>query len=135
MKSIILGGFGLLMALGDRAAQQPRADPPEMVVQRQFEAYNRHDADAFAAAFASDGEVLALGDTVATRGRTAIRNDMVEWFRKAPKVRATLLDRIVHGNYVVDHERVTGLPDGKTIMALGIYEIKDGMIKRVWWTP
>jgi hypothetical protein len=41
----------------------------------------------------------------------------------------------VPGAFVVDHERVTGIPDGKSIEAIGIYEVRNGKIERVWWTP
>lgn len=115
-------------------SQAAAARSPAALVQSQFDAYNRHDAEAVAELFAMDAEVRTLGDTTATRGRVALRNGMAEWFKKAPKVQATLLRRMAHGNYVVDHERVTGLPGGKTIEAIGVYEIKDGAIKRVWWT-
>lgn len=42
---------------------------------------------------------------------------------------------MVQGAFVVDHDVVTGTPDGKPIEGIGIYEVGDGRIVRLWWTP
>ena len=61
--------------------------------------------------FAPDVEVRTLGDTAVKRGQAAVRNGMSAWFRKAPRVHARLIGRMVQGAFVVDHERFTGTPD------------------------
>ena len=43
-----------------------------------------------------------------------------------------LLNRIVQGNTVVDHEEVW-LEGGRKVYAVAIYEIGNGKIKRVWF--
>jgi hypothetical protein len=105
------------------------------VVESQFDAYNRHDADGVAAAFAPDVEIRTLGDSTVKRGQAVLRDRMSAWFKKAPKVHARLIGRLVQGAFVVDHERVTGTPDGKPIEGIGIYEVRNGKIVRLWWTP
>lgn len=130
----LLCAMWLLAAVAQGSAQELK-ERPDLIVQRQFDAYNRHDADGVVAAFAPDAEVRTLGDTAVKRGRAVLRADFAEAFRKAPKVQATLLSRMVNGSFVVDHERVTGVPGDKTIEAIGIYEVRDGAIRRVWWTP
>lgn len=75
------------------------------------------------------------GDTTVKRGQAALRDRMATWFKKAPKVHARLIGRMVQGAFVVDHERVTGTPDGKPIEGIGIYEVRNGKIVRLWWTP
>jgi len=34
---------------------------------------------------------------------------------------------------VIDHEEVTGMPDGRTVRAVAIYEVRDGKIRNVWF--
>ena len=42
-------------------------------------------------------------------------------------IRALILKRIVFERFVIDHERITGRPDG-AVEAIAVYEIKDGKI-------
>ena len=44
---------------------------------------------------------------------------------------ATLLNRIVQGNIVIDHEEI--LSDRGKFYAVAIYEIKNGKISKVWF--
>jgi len=43
------------------------------------------------------------------------------------------VNRIVLGNFVIDREKVTGLPDNQVINAVVIYEVQQGLIQRVWF--
>jgi hypothetical protein len=49
-----------------------------------------------------------------------------------PNLHARLVNRIVSGNIVVDHEAVTGLPDGSR-SAVAVYEVVEGRIRTVWF--
>jgi hypothetical protein len=40
---------------------------------------------------------------------------------------------MVLGNFVVDYEEVTGLPDVDVLHAIAIYEVNDGAIQKVWF--
>ena len=66
------------------------------------------------------------------RGREWIRANYAQVFEQSPQLHAEVLARIVHGDFVVDHERVTGQPRG-TFSAVAIYETRDGLIHRVWF--
>jgi hypothetical protein len=35
--------------------------------------------------------------------------------------------------WVLDHERITG--DGEPFEAVAIYEVRDGLIRKVWFVP
>jgi hypothetical protein len=104
----------------------------EEIVQRQLEAYNAHDLAAFAACYTDDVEMIRLPGKEA-----AIRNkeEMVEFYGAnrflAPGLRAEILNRIVLGKKVIDHERIHGLPNSP-FECVVIYEVRDGLIARTW---
>jgi uncharacterized protein (TIGR02246 family) len=76
----------------------------EDLVQRQLNAYNARDLDAFVATYAEDVEVYYQGQLAYT-GRDALRDRYRELFENAPRLHATVLRRDVDGDTVVDHER------------------------------
>ena len=85
---------------------------PAAVVQRQLDAYNARDLDAWLATYHPDAEQFELHGPLLARGREAIASRMRERFAE-PNLHATLLSRTVLGSLVVDHERVTRtFPEG-----------------------
>lgn len=112
---------------------------PQPVIQAQVDAYNRHDADAFAATYAPDADIieLATGTSIA-KGTAAIRAFYAARFQSNPKLHAEILHRVLQGAFVVDHERITGVlaaPGGAErppLTAVVIYELKDNKIARAW---
>jgi hypothetical protein len=106
---------------------------PEDVVQRQLDAYNAHDLDAFCAAHAEDVEIIRLPDSEpALRGREALRAFYAGQRFNRPALHARIRNRMVLGNKVVDHECVEGLDAGPREV-VAIYEVVDGLIARVWF--
>jgi uncharacterized protein (TIGR02246 family) len=112
------------------AAPKP-AETPEQLVQRQLEAYNARDVARFAATYAPDVELLQFPNTPQVSGREKMTAMYTQFFASAPKLHCEIVSRTVLGNRVIDHERVTGLPDGKTLEAVAIYEVENGLIRRV----
>ena len=94
----------LAVALLGCAAARPR---PSDVVQREVDAYNAQDADAFAATYAEDATVVR-GGKVWLQGRKAIREAYASMFAKYPKCRARIAERRVEDQAVIDHEIITG---------------------------
>lgn len=107
---------------------------PAYPVQKQLEAYNARDIEAFMLWWAEDCQYYAFPDTLLASGAKAIRERHVERF-KEPDLHGKLLSRIVSGNLVIDHETVTrNLASGKAeIGVVCIYEIADGKIARAWF--
>jgi putative hydrolase of HD superfamily len=89
----------------------------------------------FLGAYADSVTVQNLGDTVTVRGRTALRKSTEEWFSRAPQARSEPVNRMVIGPFVVNHERLTGTPDGSPIEVIGVYEVRGNLIRRVWFIP
>lgn len=129
----------LAVATASHAACVPAGvDPsPTAVVDAQFKAYNAHDVEAFANCYASDVRMSYLdGEHPDIVGREGILKTFA-YLAHAPKEQGvTLVHRIVTGPTVVDQEHVVGLPDGKTMPDLSaIYEVRDGLIVKVWFPP
>ena len=109
------------------------AMPPVDIVQRQFDACNAHDLDAFCACFADDVRTWRMPDTApALTGTAALRAFHAEQRFAIPSLRAELLARIALGDKVIDHERVHGLhPDPSEVAAID--RVADGLIAEVWF--
>lgn len=106
---------------------------PEEVVQRQLDAYNARDVDTLLAIYADDAQMFEHPATLLASGSTALRERFTARFQE-PNLHAKLLNRIVMGNIVVDHEQVTrDFPEGiGTLELTMIYEIQNGRIARAW---
>jgi hypothetical protein len=109
---------------------------PETVVQRQVEAYNARDIEAFLSFFADDVVVRRLpSGEVAWESKEAMRPRYAKRFADNPELNCTITTRIVHGNWVVDHELVTGVIGRPRVRAVATYEVRDGLIQNVWFLP
>lgn len=104
------------------------------LVQRQLDAYNAHDAEAFAACFSATVRCHRHPDLAPfLMGREALRDYYARERFQLPALRAELLHRIDLGLRVLDHERVHGLgPAPREVVA--VYEQgTDGLIGTVWF--
>ena len=106
---------------------------PEMLVQQQLNAYNAHDLEAFLAYYAEDIELATIppsGDI--THGKNNIRKTygVIE---RTPHLHCKILNRIVEGNMIIDHEEIT-TGNGKTFTSIVIYIIEKGKISKVYFS-
>jgi hypothetical protein len=106
---------------------------PAQIVQRQLDAYDTGDIDAFVATYTDDIEIYNHPAELVMRGHDALRETYSKIFAAAPNLRTHISARITHGDFVVDHETVTGRPDGGTATVVVIYQIRDGLIAKVWF--
>jgi uncharacterized protein (TIGR02246 family) len=105
---------------------------PETLVQRSTDAYNAHDAAAFAAVYASDLQLLDFGGDLYLFGRDALQERYAQLFASAPAIAVEIRKRIVVGNVVIDEEYITGTASGRPAHLAVMYEIAGDLIKRVW---
>jgi len=107
---------------------------PEDVVNTQLEAYNAHDAKAMAALFAEDAQLFQHPSTPLMRGAGEIAVRYQALF-DAARPHARLVNRIVCGDMVIDHEVVTarGTSGPSKADAVAIYQIKNGLIANTWF--
>ena len=102
---------------------------PEQVVQRQLDAYNAHDLDAWLDTYATDAQQFEYPSILLASGHAEIRARAVPRFAE-PNLHANLLKRVVLGEMVIDHENVMrSFPEGPGRMDLiGIYQVHMGKI-------
>ena len=103
-------------------------------VQKQLEAYNARDIDAFMAWWADDCQYYEFPSRLLANGAAEIRERHVARF-KEPNLFGALINRIAVANVIVDHETVTRtFPDGPgEIDVIAIYEIENGKIAKAWF--
>lgn len=108
------------------------ATDPGQLVDVQLEAYNARDMDAFLATYATDAEVRDHAAGTLAKGHSEMRTLYANVFADE-RLHATIAQRIVMGNTVVDHEqrRLTLQGQAGTDEAIAIYEVFDGKIGRL----
>jgi hypothetical protein len=102
-------------------------------VQRQLDAYNARDADALLATYADDAQTFEHPSKLLASGSVQLRERFRVRFQE-PNLHAALIKRIVMGNIVVDHEKVTRtFPEGPgALELLMIYDVQNGRIAKAW---
>lgn len=103
---------------------------PEAIVQAQLDAYNRRDLEAFLAFYSDDAVLKNHPDEVTQVGKEQMRARYAKRFTN-PAVRAEVVQRMVMGRFVVDHERITAPPAKGMLEAVAVYEVKGGKIVSV----
>lgn len=107
--------------------------PPtaEELVQRQLVAYNAHDLNGFLAVYSSNIKLYNFPNELISEGLEPMRKRYATRF-ESPNLYAEIVNRSVMGEYVIDHEKVTGISEGK-VDATVIFHIEDGLIDKVWF--
>ena len=99
---------------------------PEILAQQQLNAYNAGDIDAFLAPYSEDVLISNYQGGEIARGHDAMRSIYGPMFDKNPNLHCELVNRIVLGSQVIDHERIHGL--GEVFEAVAVYTIKNQKI-------
>jgi hypothetical protein len=104
-------------------------ESPEAIVQRQVNAYNAKNIDAFLETYDDDIELYQYPVKLLATGKKAMRENYAGMFKSTPNLYCQIVNRIVNGNTVIDQEKVRF---GKEfIEAVAIYEVLNGKIKKV----
>ena len=101
----------------------------EKIVQKQLDAYNNRDIDAFMDTYTDNVKLYNYPNELRTDGKKAMRESYGAFFERTPDLRAFIKSRIVIGNKVIDEEQVT--INGKIYNAVAIYEVENGLISKV----
>ena len=106
-------------------------EDPSSVVQRQLDAYNAKDIEAWLNTYAPDAEQFELHGERLARGHDEMRERMKVRFQE-PDLQARLIKRVVVGDFVVDAEEITrNFPEGKgTIEMLCVYQVAGSVISK-----
>ena len=104
---------------------------PEDAVERQVRAYNARDLEGFVASYAQGVVVEDAEGKPLLTGHDELKERYRRLFADSPSLRAEIVNRIRIGSYVIDEERVSGLPEGG-LHAVAIYRLDDaGLIDLV----
>jgi hypothetical protein len=104
----------------------------EATIQRQLEAYNARDLERFLAEFADDVRVYRPpAAEPAISGKQAFGEFYATQRFNRPGLHADVLGRMVLGNNVIDHERITGVRE-EPFEVIVAYRVVDGRIAALW---
>ena len=104
---------------------------PVEIAQGQLDAYNIQDLDAHVAHFADDVVIADLNGAVSLTGQGAYKARYAKVFGDFPQNKVEIVNRMVLGGTVIDHERVRRTPDAEPFDVIAIYTIAGGKIARV----
>ena len=105
---------------------------PVAIVEEQLQAYNARDLERFAATYADSIRIYRMpASEPGILGKEQLRETYRRRF-SSPGLHAEIVNRIVIGNKVIDHERVVGIQD-HAIEAVAVYEVAGGLIQAVWF--
>jgi hypothetical protein len=108
---------------------------PEAVVQRQLVAYNARDLERFLAGYSDDVRLYRPPATdPAIAGKAAFADFYATQRFNRAGLHADVLNRMVLGNKVIDHERIFGVGEEPFEVAI-VYEVSDERIRHVWVFP
>ena len=105
---------------------------PQQLIQQQVDAYNQRDLQAFTTCFHQDIKLYNYGESAPyLTGMDALAASYKEVFEQSPNLHATIDYRIVLGNTIIDHEKVTGRKGIDFIEVVVIYQVEGEKIKSV----
>ena len=106
---------------------------PIDAVQRQLDAYNAHDLERFIAQYSENVQVFRPPAVKAIlSGKKALAEHYGANRFTLPSLHAEIVNRMVAGSVVVDHERITGLQEG-VLEAIVVYQVDGHLIHSVWF--
>lgn len=123
--------FPSIVALGPGCATGP-----ERLVREQVRAYNARDLEWFVGLYSDDAAIhkLLTGELVG-QGEAYFRDRYARRFTESTDLHATILGRIVMGEYVIDWEDVVRRRTDPKVSALAIYHVDQARrsIDHVWF--
>jgi len=105
------------------------SESPEAILQRQVNAYNARNIDAFMNTYADDIELYDFPGKLSSKGKEEMRKGYEDLFKNVTNLYCEIENRIVIGNKIIDKEKVR--VGTKTIHAVAVYEVEKGKIKKV----
>lgn len=112
---------------------EPGSESPELIVQRQLDAFNARDLDTLLTIYADEAELFEFPGKRLAAGSAQLRERFRLRFAE-PNLHAKLRHRIIAGETVVDHECVTRtFNEGPgEIDLVMIYQVVGGRIAKAW---
>ncbi|MDN5202969.1 nuclear transport factor 2 family protein [Fulvivirgaceae bacterium BMA10] len=125
--------FPLLFTLELQAQQLKNTDDSEVIklVNMQLEGYNARDIDLFVKPYSDSIKIYRYPHESLYTGKEMLRARYRDMFSSRPDLHCKLVNRIVLGNTVIDHEEVTLVKGEAPFQAVAVYRIAHGAIQEV----
>lgn len=110
------------------------ADDPYAVVapvQTQLDGYNTGDLELFLSAYHDSVRIYSFPDKLDYVGKGRMRKTYGGMFERLDDLHCRLVNRIVMGNRVMDHESVVFEKGGNPVEVVAMYTISEGKIIEV----
>ena len=104
-------------------------ESPAKIVQKQLDAYNARDIDAFMATYTNNITLINFPNNELLQGQQKMRASYASYFENTPDLNCEIKNRIIIGNKVIDEEYITA--NGQNFSAVAIYEVQNGKIAKV----
>lgn len=123
----------LLVTLITVQMNELKAQNPEIIVQKNLDAYNDRNLTTFMSYFSDDIKLVNFSDqSVVAEGKEGIEKLYGNLFEQSPQLHSNILKRMILGNKVIDHESITGRKGvAEAIELIMVYEIKDNKIYKM----
>lgn len=122
----------ILITVQSAYAQYSKSDSVAIrLVQSQLDAYNKRDIELFLEPYKDSIKVFRYPRIPTMKGKSELRKNYEGLFRDAADLHCELVNRMVLGNTIIDHERVTQFKDSPPMEVFAIYRIWDGLIEEV----
>lgn len=101
-------------------------------VQKQLEAYNNRDIEAFMSCYAKDCIVEDGEGHVTMESWDVMKASYTDLFAASPELHCKIVSRTVVGKYVLDEENVTGRRGNTGVgHVVAVYRVEEGLIRHV----
>lgn len=102
---------------------------PEGIVQKQLDAYNTRDINAFMNTMSPHVSLYNFPNDTIANGFKTVKEGYNDFFKSNPNLHSTLKNRIVYTNKVIDHEYITA--KDKSYELIAIYTVTSGKISEI----
>ena len=103
---------------------------PQLLVDQQLAAYNARNIDAFLMPYSDSVELYDYPGKLIGKGKAEMRKMYTGLFQQVTQLHCELVNRIIEGNTIIDHESVSGFGPNP-VRAVAIYTIFNGKIQKV----
>ncbi|MDX5481174.1 MAG: nuclear transport factor 2 family protein [Hymenobacteraceae bacterium] len=124
-----------LVALASVAVQAQNNPPVEAPVKLQLEGYNNRNIDTFLQAFSDTVKVYRQPGVLTYQGKDEMRKRYGAMFASTPDLHCEIVNRIIAGDVVIDHEKVQRVKGQPRTDAIAVYRVKGDKIVEVTFIP
>lgn len=101
------------------------------IVQQYMDAYNRRDVEEYLSFMHPEFQSSLFDENrILCANLEEAKVLYAHRFKDNPNLFVTTLGRVTNDNIVVDNQLIENFDGGKTIRAISIFELKDGLVRR-----